>query len=257
MDEQKIYLSILMEEYKSLREESKQASINMFSALRWGSAIVGALMGAGFVAWNNRQHFVVLIIFYIVVPILSSMSMFLWLGEAIRFKRVGDYICMLEQKIGYFVDKFEIISDLKSNWEILQKNIELNMKMSGSQLNLIDPLTWEQWLRATRKGIFNLEGHQELIYVLRLSFFPITMIFSFLIATYYVIAYPRFTPEYLLFLQDYIPGTKVGTIYFIIFFVLIFIFSISIATLIGLKLRAKSKVTLRSEILKTEENNNK
>lgn len=37
MDDVKQYLSLLAEEYKSLRDESKQASINMFAALRWES----------------------------------------------------------------------------------------------------------------------------------------------------------------------------------------------------------------------------
>lgn len=34
MDELRLYLTAMIEEYKSLRDESKQASINMFSALR-------------------------------------------------------------------------------------------------------------------------------------------------------------------------------------------------------------------------------
>jgi len=42
------YLSILAEEYKSLRDESKQASINMFAALRWGAAVLGVVIAAGF-----------------------------------------------------------------------------------------------------------------------------------------------------------------------------------------------------------------
>ena len=102
------YLSLVIEEYKSLRQESIQSNINMFTTLRWGIAIIGVLFVAGFANWN-QEHAVVLLVFYILIPAFSTMTMLYWIGEIIRFKRVGDYICFIEQKTGMIFDELKKI----------------------------------------------------------------------------------------------------------------------------------------------------
>lgn len=163
------------------------------------------VIGAGFSLWN-KQHAVVLLIFYVVLPVLSAASMFLWLGEAARFKRVGDYIRLLEQKASLLLHDVIAKSVLKDNWPALQKQMETNLQMSHSSLNLSDPLIWEQWLRDMRKSV--LEGHLSLIYLIRLSFFPGVMLFSLLTALYYTLTHPRLVPPFLKGFETYVPDEK-------------------------------------------------
>jgi hypothetical protein len=93
------YLTLVTEEYRTLRDESTQATINMFAALQWGSAIIGVVTAAGLTQWNEK-HGVVLLVFAVVIPALALMTMFLWLGEAARLNRAGDYLCFVERKVG-------------------------------------------------------------------------------------------------------------------------------------------------------------
>jgi hypothetical protein len=41
----KTYVALAGEEYSTLRDESKQASINMWTAMQWGSALIGITIG--------------------------------------------------------------------------------------------------------------------------------------------------------------------------------------------------------------------
>ncbi len=190
MEDPRNYLLVLIEEYKSLRDESKQISINMFTALQWGAALLGVIIAAAFTQWG-KQDAVVLLTFYIIVPMLSAMAMFLWLGEAERFKRVGDYICLVEQKAGMILDEFKQRNNIETTWsqEIIIE-LEDSIKLSHSSLDLSDPLAWEQWL----KNMKGKEGHRPWIYKIRLLSFLVLMCISFIIAVYYTIIHPNFLP---------------------------------------------------------------
>lgn len=194
MDHEQFYWSMVAEEYKTLRDESKQASINMYSAMQWGATFVGVAMAAGFSQWGKSAG-VIAAVFLLLVPLLSAIAMVLWLGEAIRFKRVGDYISMLEQKFGLLFDASADQHPLNTEWSLIQRELEKRLNLVESPLLLYDPLGWEQWLRNTRrerKGSLILEtsGHQTLIYLLRLAFFPLVMIFSYVIGADYVRSHP-------------------------------------------------------------------
>jgi len=250
-DEQKIYLAILMEEYKTLRDESKQASINMFTAFRWAGAVVGAVFGAGFLAWYHKLHFVVLIIFFVLVPALSAFSAFLWLGEAIRHKRVGDYICFIEQKAALFLESFAITKEFRETWNKLQCKMEKDLNLTHS-IFLTDPLNWEQWLRAERtvhksffKSLFKLEGHLALIYILRLLTFPFLMGTSFAIGTYYAMVHPRLTPNFLKNIHVQLPKGAEGSSYLMIFSFILIIVSLFFVVYIALKLFKRQQPTSR------------
>src|SRR5436190_7976737 len=94
------FLDLVKEEYRTLRDESKQATINMLAAIQVGASVIGALIYAGFSQWNTSPS-VVLFVFFLIVPVLGAVSMFVWVGEAIRMKRVGDYLCIVEQKASF------------------------------------------------------------------------------------------------------------------------------------------------------------
>lgn len=238
------YLSLLIEEYKSLRDESIKTSENMFAALRWGAAVLGVVIAAGFTQWN-KQHAVVLLIFYIIVPLLSGMSMFLWLGEAVRFKRVGDYICFIEQKAGMIIDDFKSQTNINEKWKMLQQEIEKNLLMHHSTLDMSDPLVWEQWLREM-KGKSITEGHLTLIYLIRFSFFPILMILSLLFATYYTLSHPKYIPPLFSPLKNCVPEPKNGIYILISSGLIIIIFSMLIAGIIIWRVKKKTKSTIRT-----------
>lgn len=245
MDNIKQYLSILAEEYKSLRDESKQASINMFDALRWGAAVLGVVIAAGFTQWN-KQHAVVLLTFYIVIPVLSAMAMFLWLGEAARFKRVGDYICLIEQKAGMILDVFKQQNAVKEKWGALQKQIEEKIAISHSSLDLSDPLAWEQWLK-DMKGKGPTEGHLAWLYKIRIAFFPLLMLFSFLTGTYYVLTHPRFVPSWLEQFRSFIPEAKNNAVILLLLSIIIIFATTLMAFVIGRRLDVKTEPIIRNQ----------
>ena len=52
------FLDLVKEEYRTLRDESKQATINMLAAIQVGASVIGALMYAGFSQWNTSPSVV-------------------------------------------------------------------------------------------------------------------------------------------------------------------------------------------------------
>lgn len=246
----KEYLLMVTEEYKSLRDENKQASINMFSALNWGAAILGLIIAAGFTQWN-KQHAVVLLIFFIFSPTLSAMTMFLWLGDAVRFKRAGDYICLIEQKVGMVLDEVKKKYSLKENWDQLKQHIEDSIKIPSTSydLDLSDPLAWEQWLK-DMKGKGPTVGHLAMIYKIRLGFFVLLMIFSFLTGIYYVFIHPKFIPSWLLWIAKAVPKQSNGILILIFSSLIIILTAILIAFIIGRNLDVNTKPFSRDKFKK-------
>lgn len=123
---------------------------------------------------------------------LCAVAMFLWLGEAERFKRVGDYICLIEQKAGMMLEEFKIQNKIEDEWShYIVNELEKSINLSHSSLDLSDPLAWEQWL----KNMKGKEGHRPWIYIFRLASFLMLMCVSFLIAVYYTIIHPQFLPD--------------------------------------------------------------
>ncbi len=253
MEEQKNYLSILAEEYKSLREESRQASINMFTSLQWGAAIIGVIIAASFTQWN-KEHAVVLITFLFIVPLLCAIAMFLWLGEAARFKRVGDYICLIEQKVGIVLQDFKDKMELKQKWEFYRNKIEDNLSMSRDNMDFADPLTWEQWLK-NMKGKKATEGHMKIIYAFRMALFILIMFTSFIIGVYYVFTHPKFIPAWATDLSISLPSVKINITILLIVSIALITISSGLAFKLAKRLDVKTKPIFREPYIKAEEEN--
>lgn len=177
-DPGRLYLTILIEEYKSLRDESKQASINMWMAMQWCAAIVGVVVGAGLIQFSRENPVPAVLAFGLAAPMLTSLSMVFWIGEAVRLKRVGDYIFILERKIALIMSTMnEIPAVVYKKWPQIQANLETALGIPAhshnkSALPLLDPLSWEHWLRVQRQGFFS-NGHLSFLYSMRLGFFLI------------------------------------------------------------------------------------
>lgn len=197
MEEAKLYLSLLIEEYKTVYNESLQAVRNIFTTLQIGTAILGVVIAAGLTQWN-KEHGVVLLTFYIVIPLIDAMIISLWLGAVARIKKAADYQIMIEQKVGMILDQFKLTNEIRKKWPARQKKIEEKLKiLPHSQVDLSDPFAWQQLLK---EEWFMKNGEKYsgwwlvwLGYRFYALFFPIVMVFSFLTATYYV----RTHPEYL------------------------------------------------------------
>ena len=249
MEDLQNYLQILAEEYKSLREESRQISINMFTSFQWGAAILGILIAAGFTQWN-KVHVVVILTFLVIVPFITAITMFMWLGEAARFKRVGDYICMIEQKVGIVLGDFKEKINLKEKWDFYKNDIEKSLKLSESTIDLSDPLAWEGWL----KDLKDRGGHISKIYLIRFLLFPILMGISFLIGAYYVFTHPKFIPSWAKFLS--IPEVKISITTILIISFLFIVITITLALFFAKNLNVKTNPLVRKPFEKESENNN-
>lgn len=257
----KQYLSLIAEEYKALRDEIKQVNTNMFFIFQFGFAALAGVIVAAFTQWNAK-HEVVLLVFYVIVPAICGMTMILWLGEAIRFKRAGDYIYFIEDKVGMILDDFKSKHGIKKKWEKLQAKITEDLLLKHSDVDMSDPIVWEHWLR-DNKGKCITQGHLKTIYFIRLSFFMLVMIFSLLIATYYLLNQPELVcglkKSFLitkakevvggvvfLLLKKFILTTKAEALILLILVGLgMFVLSLVITLRIALKLNVKQKPTPR------------
>jgi len=228
----KNYIATTLEEYKTLREESRQCSINMFSAFSIGLGVIGIAAISGFSIWGIPEaQLISLIVFYAFIPIIITASVFLWLGEAARFKRVGDYICFIEIKLSLIFKELCKNNNFEKRWEFFQKRIEHNFKLPSTKLYLGYPLVWEQWLRDMRliptKRRFQAVGHLGWVYKLRLGSFMAIFALSWIVAIILTFKYYKwvFPPTLSYILKHYfIILLLVGmTILFLVFWGFIYI----------------------------------
>ncbi len=112
------WLSVVIEEYKTLRNESLASMQTQQSILRFGTAAVAVLIATGFSLWEKSP--LPEIILLLAIPSISYLILTIWMGEVARMMRAGMFLVELENKI----------------------NKEFNDKPKA--------LTWEHWLRDTQ-----------------------------------------------------------------------------------------------------------
>lgn len=115
---------ILLEEYRTLREESLTAMKNMIAVLSFGIAAVGAVFS--FALAKQASTFSSLILIF-GLPSLAWCVLVIWLGEYRRMQRVGTFLRKLENTINV-----RAVED----------------KISSCPTNML--LSWETHLRADR-----------------------------------------------------------------------------------------------------------
>ena len=175
-------LSTILEEYKTLRAESLQISSLMITILQMGVAVAGVLFGSAIVAWSNEKPEVKIAAFYVlylIIPLFVYFVGVLWAGEAFRFKRVGDFISVVEIKIEIFYRKIYEDNRIPDLWIDVQRQIEDKLAIDHSNLNLIKPLAWEQWLKSlSNSPLTSSAGHLKIIYAMRILVWLCIPIFS-------------------------------------------------------------------------------
>jgi len=153
---------------------------------------------------------------------------------------------LIEQKAGMILDVFKQQYFPKEKWAHLQEQIEDKIAISHSSLDLSDPLAWEQWLK-DRKGKGATEGHLAWIYKIRLAFFPLLMLFSFLTGTYYLLTHPRFVPSWLAPFGSFIPDTKTNALILLLLSIIIIFATTLMAFVIGRRLDVKTEPIIRNQ----------
>ena len=112
------WLSVVTEEYKTLRNESLASMQTQQSILRFGTAAIAVVIATGFNLWEKSP--LPEMVFLLFIPAISYLVLTIWMGEIARMMRAGIFLVKLEEKI----------------------NKEFGDKPKA--------LTWENWLRETR-----------------------------------------------------------------------------------------------------------
>ncbi len=96
-------VEIMLEEYKTLRQESLDAMKNRNTILTFGLAAIGALFTGNFLFYDSNVYvdypFISSIMLILMIPAISSFLLLMWLGEYERSQRAGKFLVKLECKI--------------------------------------------------------------------------------------------------------------------------------------------------------------
>ncbi|MBU1702591.1 MAG: hypothetical protein KJ970_10660 [Candidatus Eisenbacteria bacterium] len=91
------WLEVVMDEYRSLREESLRSMQLQQAVLRYGLAATGALIAVAFGIWGVVLLASVALLLF--VPAVSYLSLIIWIGEVARMMRAGWYLKALEERV--------------------------------------------------------------------------------------------------------------------------------------------------------------
>ncbi len=138
------YLSMVKIEYAAMREEIHLSHSHIFVVLQLYFPIVGVLLD---IAIKNKADRIIFnSILAIIIPIISLSSITFILSESMRMKRAGDYICILESKVKKIIS---FPKKINNSW---QANIENELKITKSDIDLLNPLAFESWIRNLSSG---------------------------------------------------------------------------------------------------------
>lgn len=120
-------VEIMLEEYKTLRQESLNAMSNRNIILSFGLASISAVFTGSIIAHASTSdiHSSILILrfaFILVIPAISCIVLLMWLGEYERMQRAGKFLAKLELKINTEASR-ELLS-----WEKYLRERKLHMK---------------------------------------------------------------------------------------------------------------------------------
>jgi hypothetical protein len=105
------WITVALEEYKSLRTETLDAVKGQQTVQSSGIASLGVLIVAGFTFWD--KYLLAGMIFLILIPTLCYLIINLWLTEVSRMTRAGYYLSHIEKKISsHFTESPKVL-----NWE--------------------------------------------------------------------------------------------------------------------------------------------
>lgn len=86
-----------LEEYKALRDE---VSLSLNSAMTTVKFLAGALAGLAAFGLTQTDELLRPWMFAFLIPVVSILGTWIWLGELHRLRRASFFLCNLEQKLG-------------------------------------------------------------------------------------------------------------------------------------------------------------
>ena len=94
IDDKKLWLSCILEEYKYICTESMSAMTKQQSTIQYGLTVIGVSLGLAFNTENSTAQFLV---FATLFPLLSSLFYVFYANEFARMVRAGRYLVYIEQ----------------------------------------------------------------------------------------------------------------------------------------------------------------
>jgi hypothetical protein len=116
-------VQVLLEEYKTLRQEILTAMANRNSILSFGQASIGAIFTASIVTYKTANYSVFSSLSLIfLIPTVVSFILFMWIGEYQRMQRAGKFLAQLEERIN------DESKQILLSWETSLRTNRLHMK---------------------------------------------------------------------------------------------------------------------------------
>jgi hypothetical protein len=197
VDERRAYIDLLAEEFRSLASGSHQAGRHTYTALQWGTAIVGIIVGAAISQWSAEDA-VVEFVFLLGVPALVAVGMLFWVGELAGMRRIHEFMCVVEAKADLalrhglhqsgteeeWFDSFTQEWIARRNETLTEMRIAVPTSARGRVEIQSGPLAFERWLHAIR----NTEASNGLawVFIVRFALFPSAILASWATGVYYV-----------------------------------------------------------------------
>lgn len=139
------WLRAVLGEYKSLRDEAVAARDAQLAVLRFGVAIIGALVALG-LAGREQEPELSGVMLCVLVPAVIFFVVELWVGEIQRSNRAGSFVATIERELArYFKDS-----------------------RNGSYR---PPMGWENWLRRDGSGEYKRANNVRALVVSALFLF--------------------------------------------------------------------------------------
>jgi hypothetical protein len=162
-------VQVLLEEYKTLRQEILTAMSNRNSILSFGQASIGAVFTASIISYKTTSYSLLSSLSLIfVVPTVVSFVLFMWIGEYQRMQRAGKFLVELEERINGECKQMLL------SWETSLRSKRLHMKypynttvMLLTLISVVSVIVGLFSLQlSSRKSIFILIGVFVLHYLL-------------------------------------------------------------------------------------------
>jgi hypothetical protein len=190
------YLALLAEEYRTLATSGNQADRHTYTALQWGTAIVGIVASGAISQWGKHDAAVELT-FLVAIPALVAVGMLYWVGELARMRRIYDFMCAIEAKAElalrdptHSTSRRGWFRSFDKRWTAERTTLlaDLKLAMPHSDQGTVEiasgPIGFERWLRMIR----NTQASSNLswVFAVRFILFPSSLAASWLTGIYYI-----------------------------------------------------------------------
>lgn len=98
------WLSVCIEEYKTVRTECLTAIKTQNSTLTFGAAVIGLLVNAAAIMLSKNE-LIAGVILWVGIPLVSLLVVLIWAGEVMRLIRAHRFVVSIEKKVNESIDE--------------------------------------------------------------------------------------------------------------------------------------------------------